>query len=97
MSQLHYEAIEGLRNELPLLQRVLWAGPEGILIDRYARYRGSDRTGRQLTAILPDGRMTEDSIELGVRLGPFINGYALCDLSESGELPHVVVYRIVPR
>lgn len=90
------DAIRNLLDDLPPIQYVRWASEAGLLIDRYARFRGSDTSMQLITALLPDGRLTSDSMNLDIQFTTFSNGFALASDHEYGELPRLIRYRIDP-
>ena len=88
------DAIRNLRDDLPPIQSIHWASKAGLIVDRYAGFRGSDTRMQLLTALLPDGRLTADFVNPGIPYPIFSHGFALASDYEYGELPRLIRYRI---
>ncbi len=85
------------RGDLRSIQRMWWAGSEGLLADRNVYQPDTVKhwaliPGRY-AAILPDGRLTEEVDGPG-GLIVASNGYALCLESHADDLPVLTLYRI---
>ncbi len=87
------------RDDVSSIQRMWWAGSEGLLVDRNIYQPESVNhwalTPGRYAALLPDGSLSEE-VEGPSGLIIAMNGYALCLESLSDELPVLTLYKIEP-